>query len=81
MGEWSREERQLEISQNQAEGNWRMGEGRPLVDLPDPHDQQLLGTARLRKEALNVIREITMAQAEGGCLAAQRVLTERFWLP
>lgn len=39
----SREERWLEISQNQTEGSWRMGEGRPLVDLPDPHDRQLGG--------------------------------------
>ena len=77
----SREERSLEISQNKAEGSWRMGEGRPLVDLPDPHDWQLLGTGRLRIEALNVIPEIIMAQAEEECLAAQRVLEEVFWLP
>ena len=79
--QWSREERWLEISQKQAEGSWTMGEGRPLVDLPDPHDRQLLGTGRLGTEALNVIPEIIMAQSVRECLAAQRVLTEGFWLP
>lgn len=68
----SREERLLEISQNKAEGSWRIGEGRPLVDLPDPQDWQLLGTGKLRIEALKMILEIIMAWAEGECLAVQK---------
>jgi len=66
----SRQEIWLEISQNQTEGIWSTGEERPLVDLPDPHDQQLLSPGRLRTEALNMIPEITMARAEAECLAA-----------
>lgn len=51
------------------------------MDLLDPQHWQLLGAGKLRTEALNVIPELIVAQAEGECLAAQRVLTEEFWLP
>lgn len=75
------EERWLEINQNQAEGSWRIEEGRPLVGLLNPYNCQLLSAGTLRTEALIMILEIIMAQDEGEWLAAQRVLTKEFWLP
>lgn len=42
-----------------------------MVDLLDPHEQQLHSSGRLRTEGLNVIPEIIKVRAKGEYLAAQ----------
>lgn len=70
---WLREERQLEITQNQVKRSWRMGEGRLWLIYWVHMTQQLHSSGRLRTEGLNVIPEIIKVRAKGEYLAAQSV--------